>query len=523
LAKLTEPKPRLVVKGLSKRFAATRALDDVDLTILPGEVHGLLGENGSGKSTLIRILAGYHAPDAGELEVDGQGIQLPLTPGQFRSLGMAFVHQDLGLIPSLTVVENLRIGEIAFSRRRWHISWRRQRAIAVEIFRRYGVAMDPRQVVSRLTPVQRAELAIVRAMEGMRAAADPEGEPGDGYGRGVLILDEPTVFLPRVETERLFDLVREVANTGASVLFVSHDLDEVVAVTDRVTVLRDGRTAGTVVTKAADKVELVEMILGHRTEKIEFERKSPDRRATAASVRNLTGRGLQDVSMSVYQGEILGLTGLSGSGFEQVLSFIVGAERAERGELTLRDEAFDLTSMNPAQALSAGIALVPGDRQRDGSISSLTIVDNVMLQVLDAYFHKMVLRRRRMVAQTADLMRRFNIRPANPRLLYAALSGGNQQRALLAKWMQIQPFLLLLHEPTQGVDIGAREQIFALIRKAGAEGTAVICGSSDYEQLATICDRVVILSQGQTVHELVGAEITKERIAAECYQSASSF
>ena len=256
--------PVVELRNLSKTFGGSQALKGVDLTILPGEVHGLLGENGSGKSTLIKILNGFHAPDPGaSLTVSGVEVSLPLAPGQFRELGLSFVHQDLGLVLELTVLENLRVGELIASRAHW-ISWRRERARARELFARYNVDLDPRKLVNELTPTERALLAIVRAVEEIR-----ETQRSHGDERGLLILDEPTVFLPQEGTERLFQIVRDIVKSGdASVLFVSHDLDEVLQVTDRVTVLRDGSLQGTVDTKTTSEAQLVEMIIGRRFESL---------------------------------------------------------------------------------------------------------------------------------------------------------------------------------------------------------------------------------------------------------------
>lgn len=505
----------LELRGLSKSFAGSRALDDVSLTVEPGEVHGLLGENGSGKSTLIKVLAGYHVPESGELEVYGRPVKLPLAPGEFRSLGLEFVHQDLGLIPSLTVVENLRIGEISSSEQRFHISWRSERRRARDTFSRYGLELDPAARVSELRPVERALLAIVRAVEGMRG-----GLAGDASARGVLVLDEPTVFLPRAGIDQLFALVREVTEHGASVLFVSHDLDEVKEITDRVTVLRDGRNAGTVSTAATHETELVELIIGRKLETMIPEHQDTVEREVGCAVEDLTSSTVHGISVEVRRGEVLGVTGLAGSGFEEVPYLLFGALPCRRGRLNLGTHSFDLTSLKPAAAIRAGIALIPGDRQNDASIGSLPAADNMTLQVLRRYWGGAKLDRARMVRDSGQLMRDYDVRPPDPRMTYSSFSGGNQQKALMAKWLQTTPSLLLLHEPTQGVDIGARQIIFAVIRDAAAQGTSVVCGSSDYEQLAIICDRVLVFGRGRIVKEIVGEAITKERITEQCYNTS---
>ena len=507
------PTPALELSALSKSFGGVRALDGVDLRVAAGEVHGLLGENGSGKSTLIKVLAGYHTPDAGELRVYGEEVKLPLHPGQFRSLGMDFVHQDLGLIPSLSVIENLYIGELTSARHGLHISWTRERRRAVETFDRYGLKLDVRARVSDLTPVERALLAIVRAVEGMRANL------ADGSGGGILVLDEPTVFLPRAGIDSLFALVREIASSGASVIFVSHDLDEVREITDRTTVLRDGRVVGTVVTAETSEAELVRMIIGRHLETLESTPHDLLARDVGIAVEGLTGGTLRNVSIELHEGEVLGLTGLVGSGFEEVPYFLFGAWRPESGRLRIGGAQHDLTSLSPATALAAGIALVPADRQQDGVVGSLPVYDNILLRALSSFFRGGLLRRLRMLRHARQMMREFDVRPANPRITLASLSGGNQQKALLAKWLHRHPRLLLLHEPTQGVDVGARQQIFSLVRDAAGKKTSVICASADYEQLAAICDRVLILARGRIVDQLVGEAVTKERVTERCYNS----
>lgn len=507
--------PRLELRRLSKSFGGTQALRRVDLSVLPGEVHGLLGENGSGKSTLVKILVGFHDPDEGELLVDGEPVRFPLAPGQFRELGMSFVHQDLGLVESLSVLENLRVAELASSRSRLGISWRRERRRARETFERYGVRIDPTVTVASLKPVERALLAIVRALEEIRAV---------GRGQGLLVLDEPTVFLPKEGVERLFALVRDAAAAGASILFVSHDLDEVREITDRVTVLRDGALVGTVGTGETSKATFVEMIIGRQLAALaDVEHADLTKRRVAVSVEGLAGPSVSDVSFEIHDGEIVGLTGLLGSGFEEVPYLLYGARQTAAGRLVLRGETIDLKRLTPARAIASGLVLIPADRKSDGSVGSLPVVDNVALSVLDRYFNGVSLERRRMRRETGALMREFDVRPNDPALPYGLLSGGNQQKALLAKWFQTEPHLLLLDEPTQGVDVGARQQIFGLLRTAVDEGGAhVLCASSDYEQLSLLCDRVIVFGRGRIWRELVGTDVSKERIIEQCYAAMAT-
>ncbi len=497
----------LELRGLSKSFGGALALDGVDLTVAPGEVHGLLGENGSGKSTLIKILAGYHTPETGTLMFNGREVALPLQPGQFRDLGLSFVHQDLGLLTDLTVLENLRLVDLAASAS-WRINWREERRRAREVFERYGVQIRPESVVEDLSETDRARLAIVRAIEDVRSL--------DREGSDLLVLDEPTVFLSKAGTEDLFGLVREIVAQDSSVLFVSHELDEVFELTDRATVLRDGRVQGTVVTDEADEAELVQMIVGRRLAAYTPAPRETSGLPVAASVTGLVGRQLRGAGFNIHRGEVLGLTGLLGSGFEDIPYLLFGAKPCFGGELRVDGATYDLTKTNPQRALGAGIALLPGDRQNEGSIGSMSVGENVMLQVLGEY-GPLRLQLARLTADAAAGLTKFDVRPPDPNLIYQSLSGGNQQKALLVKWLQSDPRLMLLHEPTQGVDVGARGQIFETITGSAAAGMSVVCASTDYEQLARICDRVLIVHGGQIAQELTKGELNKHRIAEQVH------
>jgi ribose transport system ATP-binding protein len=506
--------PALELRNLSKTFGGAKALDGATLSVARGEVHGLLGQNGSGKSTLIKILAGFHEPDPGaELSIAGRAVGLPLEPGAFRRHRISFVHQNLGLMPPLTVLENLLIGQLA-SQPRLFISWDEERRRARELFERYGLDMEPSMPVSRLSSVKRALLAIVRAVE----------EIGGGKamtGGGVLVLDEPTPFLPRRDVEQLFALVRSIVAAENSVVFVSHDVDEVVEITDRATVLRDGRVAGTLVTRQSSKRDFIELIVGRRLEATttgptDFGAVAPD-----VTIEDLVGGSLDGVQLGAHRGEVVGLAGLIGSGFDEVPYLVYGAMPAASGRLRIGVESIDLSQSSPATSVRRGIVLVPGDRQNAGAIGALSVSDNLTMPVLGLLFNRLALNRRRLVAHAARVAAAFDVVPRDPLRRFAQLSGGNQQKVLLGKWMQVAPKLVLLDEPTQGVDVGARQRVFEAIRNAAGQGATVLCASSDYEQLAMICDRVLIFARGRVVAELVGAAVTKEAIAVHCYQSVS--
>ncbi len=498
---------------LSKTFGGQKALDRAALEVAQGEVHGLLGQNGSGKSTLIKVLAGFHPPDAGSrMSICGTEVPLPLAPGAFRRHRMSFVHQHLGLVPSLTVLENLIAGRLA-ERQDWAINWVGERRRAVQLFAGFGLALDPDRRVADLAPVQRALLAIVRAVDEIGQDKVGQDKIGADAGNGLLVLDEPTPFLPKRDVDQLFGLVRQVTARGSSVVFVSHDVDEVMEITDRATVLRDGRVAAALVTRQASKTDFIEAIVGRRLAIAPQPATPKVRGRDHLMVHALTGGSVTDFGLDADAGEVVGLTGLIGSGYDEVPYLIYGAKRAERGSLDLAGRGTELSAMTPRAAIARGIVLIPADRGNAGVIGPLPVSDNVTMPALGARFRAWMLDRGGMVAAAGAMGTRFEVRPADPTLPIAALSGGNQQKVLLAKWFQLAPKLILLDEPTQGVDIGARQTVFRHIAEAAAAGAAVICASSDYEQLAAICSRVLIFVGGRVVATLDGAAITKEAIA----------
>lgn len=502
--------PRLELCGLTKTFGGARALSSADLTVMPGEILGLLGTNGSGKSTLIKVLCGFHAPDEGRLKIDGRTVALPMPLGRSEAFGLAFVHQNLGLLSEATVLENLIAGDhdrlIP-----WRIRWRKEAERARALFAAHHLDLSPDQVVADLSPVKRAQLAIVRAADRVQAR-------GHRDSPGILVLDEPTPFLPQEDVRDLFTMMRRLKESGVSVIFVSHDIDEVLEVTDRSTVLRDGNVTGTFVTADTDRATLVKNIVGRTVSTQRRAKALASAARPAAQVRGLSGAIIHDIDLKVQPGEILGLTGLIGSGYDEVPMLLSGARSASGGELTLEGKTRQVGRMRPCDAMTAGVALIPADRQKAGIAPDLSLTENAMLPVLG---HGVALRHRRLRAATDAIMRRFFVKASSPDQLASELSGGNQQKLVLGKWMQINPSLLLLDEPTQGIDVGARQEIYDHLLALCEQGSAVICSSSEFEQLEIIAHRVLVFERGRIKAELKGDQVTKHAIADACYGNAA--
>ena len=507
--------PVLDVQALSKSFNGVRALQGVNLQINPGEVHGLLGANGCGKSTLIKILAGFYQAEGGRIHVNGREIALPLGPRGLRQQGVAFVHQDLGLVPDSTVLEHLALDFYGANSLFKRINWASERNRATELLNRFDVDVDPSAMVDTLSPVQRAMVAVVRAV------GDQESEGQEFSGSKLLVLDEPTVFLPSEQVDLLLTLLQKLKERGDSVLLVSHDLDEVLASTDRVTVLRDGQLIGSRNTKQSTRADVVEMILGLRevqTVRSTFVNASDVK--TLLSADNISGERVRDLSFELRAGEVLGVTGLAGSGFEELPELLFGARPLRAGSVTVAEE--EMRHASPAKLMSRQVVLIPADRKADGAAQGLTMVENLSLPFVSDHGRGWKIGWQKLRVQAQAICQRLNVVPPNVELTFGNLSGGNQQKALIGKWLETKPEVMLLNEPTQGVDIGARREIFKLIRATVSNGVAVLCATSDYEQLVEMADRVIILSNGRLNGELVGSEITKDSLAASVYSKGAT-
>ena len=493
-------RPLLRARAISKSFGGTRALIGVDLDLRPGEVHALIGQNGSGKSTLIKILSGFHAPDEGEVEVDGARVHLPLRSGDAERLRLSFLHQESCVAERMSVLENLRLGRYETT---WYgrLAWRRERERVRELLGTMGLELEPDLPMRQVPQAERALIGFVRAAQDIHARG------------GVLILDEPTESLPAPAVARLFEAIRAVARRGSAVLFVSHRLEEVLEISDRISVIRDGRLAGTLTREEATETRLIELMLGRELGQL-YPRRAEHEGETVFQVRGLCGAIAQDVDLDVHRGEIVGLTGLVGMGHDEVPYLVFGARQSADGAVSVDGRTLAST---PETMRRAGVVLLPADRARASGIGSASVLENMTLPVLGSFFGHGRIRKGAERAHVLRLMTQFDVKPVDPDRRFGALSGGNQQKALLGKWLQVRPTVLLLHEPTQGVDIGSRKEIFRIIREVAELGAAVVIASSEHEDLAHLCNRVIVMRRGRVVTELSGDDLTSDRILERCY------
>ncbi|MDR5806206.1 sugar ABC transporter ATP-binding protein [Caballeronia sp. LZ001] len=496
------PVPLIRVTGVTKRFGGVQALRGVDLEVLPGEVHALLGENGAGKSTLIKILSGVHAYDEGSIEIAGSRVAFE-SPAKSREAGVAVVYQDLSLVESLSVGANLMLGREPRTR----LGFVRQRELMAQVstfLREHDIPLDPRVPVDSLPFAYRQMTEICKALMG---------------DVRVLILDEPTSALTGGEERILFDAIRTVTARGVGVIYVTHRLNEVFRISQRVTVFRDGANAGSFATAETDMKQLVAAIVGPRHAAMQARQETSasaaaqtkvamaDRAADAPVLKlsKVSNAHLCAVDLSVSKGEVHGIAGLIGSGRTEILQTIFGLLPVESGSLDLDGEP--LGARNPSDAIRRGVALVPEDRHLQGLVLDHSIERNLTLPRLPRFSSGGWLRAKAAAQQARVAMKQLSVKAPDASTHVKFLSGGNQQKVVFAKWNHPRPKLLLLDEPTVGVDVGAREEIYGVVQDAARAGTGVVVVSSDLDELLRLCDRISIVANGAITRTVERAEI----------------
>jgi ABC-type sugar transport system ATPase subunit len=496
----------LTVRSLSKTFPGLRALDDVDFSVHAGEIVALVGQNGSGKSTLVKVLTGIYEPDPGAEITVGAGE--PDGRTGHHSDFVHVIHQDLGLVPQLNTVENLDLVRRHGSRSLAPIALRAETEHARRLLEQFEATFDVTVPIAALTPAERTIVAIARAFDGWDTQY------------GLLILDEPTAALHSDEVGRLFTAVRRAAARGTGVMFVSHRLDEVMDLADRVVVLRDGRVVADTPVAELDHAELVRLIVGSALAD-EGPRTPGTSLKLALSIQGLAGGMVSELDLDVRAGEIVGVAGILGSGREHVAGLVFGAQLRTGGDVVVRGA--ELPPGDPRAAINGGVAYVPGDRHAQGAVMPMRVRENLTLPDLRRLRRRFArLDRSAEQREVAEWIERVALRPADPERPLELFSGGNQQKVVLAKWLRNDPSVLLLDEPTQGVDVGAKAAIYNLVHAAAARGAAVLMASSDTAELAAVCDRVVVMRDGRAAAEVRGADLTEERLVIESLGLKSS-
>jgi ribose transport system ATP-binding protein len=495
---VTEP-AALEVHGIGKAFGGNWVLQDIDFSVRPGEVLGLVGENGSGKSTLVKILSGVHTPDSGSVRVGQEELSWPFNHPQNK--GIAVIHQDLGLVDGMSVADNLGISSSYGARLFAPISSRQEARACKSLLDTFAIDVDLRTLVGSLTPAVRSAIGIARSARVLNSRT----------GSKVFILDEPTAYLGDRDANRVLRLIKTTASEGAAVIFISHHLDEVVKTCDRIIVLRDGRIASEFDRESANPKALIAAMLGQAMERF-YPVAAGQSGEPLLKLTNLSGITARNVSFAVHAGEVLGVTGLVGSGYDEIPYLVGGIIKASGGSVYLDDKL--INGFGIRQLLDLGISIVPGNRQRDSAWMEGSARENISLLKLRSFFRWPSLRRRAETKEAAVLMNRWAVRPHVLERPFSLFSGGNQQKIVLAKWLSTANRIMLLDEPTQGVDAGARREILDQIAKLAHAGNAVAIFSADTEQLSEMCDRIVIMVNGRVHTVLSGSEINEPRVIA---------
>ena len=498
---MQEKIPRLVMEGIVKRFPGVKALSGVNLRLFPGEVHALMGENGAGKSTLIKVLTGVYSIDKGSVTLEGQPIYVT-SPIEAQELGISTVYQEVNLCTNLSVVENIFIGKQIM--RKGRIDWKEMKRRAEEILARLNLKINVTRLLSSYSVAIQQMIAIARALN---------------ESAKILILDEPTSSLDNNEVSQLFEVIRKLKEEGLSIVFVSHFLDQVYQISDRITVLRNGNWIGEYMTRDLPRLELVTKMIGKELEELIIE--SGNKKEGKANselflqAKHVSSKGkINPFSLDIHKGEIIGLVGLLGSGRTELARLLFGADKADTGKIEINGRSVQLNT--PKQAISKGIAFCSEDRKAEGIIPELTIRENMILAMQGTKGWFNYIPRKTQVELADEYIKLLNIKPPNPEQLIKNLSGGNQQKVMLARWLIVNPDLLILDEPTRGIDVGAKSEIMKLILSLGEEGKSILFVSSELEEVLRTCEKIAVLRDRKKVTEIVNDDqLTQQDIMKE--------
>ncbi len=489
---MNEQTPIIQMRNISKAFGGVQALKGVQLTVYSGEVHAILGENGAGKSTLIKTITGVYRPDSGEIEFDGELVHFN-NPREAQQRGIAAIYQEPSLFPDLSIAENILVGRQPVQGGR--ISWRQMNRTASELLERLHVKLNPRTKARNLSVAQQQMVEIARALS---------------VNAKVLIMDEPTSSLTSNEVEDLFRITRKLREEGTAVLFISHRLEELFALADRVTTLRDGEYVDTRPLTNVTTDELIQMMVGRKLDDL-FPKQEVERGEAVLEVENLSLNGaFQDVSFTLHAGEILGMSGLVGAGRTDVACSIFGVKPAASGRIIVRGE--QVTIATPQKAMSLGISYVPEDRKQHGLVLPMSIGDNITLPVIKQFAAYGWLRPKREKAAATEASQKLEVKATGIEQKAQELSGGNQQKVVLAKWLNTHPRILILDEPTRGIDVGTKAAVHRLMSSLAAQGIAILMISSELPEILGMSDRILVMREGRITGEFTRSEATQEKL-----------
>lgn len=483
----------LEMKGIHKKFANVCALEGINLQLKKGEVHALLGENGAGKSTLIKVLGGIYKADEGQIIVNGEEASIPSVRAA-QALGINIVHQEIVLVPHISVAENIFLGREPVTRTGLKDN-KKMYEESEKLVQQLGLNIDVRQEVYYLTIAQQQLVEIVKAVS---------------FNSKIIVMDEPTSSLAEREVDYLFEVIRKLKIQGVSIIYISHKLNELFTITDRITVIRDGKYVNTKETKKTSMDELIKMMVGRELTEY-YSRGSHSIGETAFEVKNLSRRGVfENVSFHIKKGEIVGFAGLVGAGRSEIMQAIFGVSAIDSGDIYLEGKKVEFR--NVQEAINQGVALIPENRKTEGLILKNTVGFNITLAVQDQYKKLVYVNAKKRDEIINKYIEAFSIKTSSAEQLANNLSGGNQQKIVLAKWLATNPKVLILDEPTRGVDVGAKSEIYTIIDQLASEGMAVILISSELTEVINMCDRIYVAAQGQVTGEIEQKDFNQEKI-----------